>query len=259
MQENICTKIGYPDTNNNQEYTLMNKRFFINLVVGLSTMLSLTSCPSDEKGDITGDVELQASPTTVVLSEQNTGTVTVTSNASWAVFSSASWLTVSPAEGTNSGMFTITATSSNTGQTARTATLTISDKAGRKTVMVTVTQNPATTPSREYFLTIDKTEMSFEAGGGESQFSIFTDDEWTITSSAAWCKVMPDRGIERSAVIKVAVDANESTEQRTASVIVKGVRGASPQTITVSQNGADPTSVDVSITDYGSDENLNNK
>jgi hypothetical protein len=62
----------------------------------------------------------------------------ITSNVSWTVSSSASWLTVSPTSGSNSGTVTLTA-SANSGSNARTATVTVSG-AGVSNQTVTVTQ-----------------------------------------------------------------------------------------------------------------------
>ncbi len=55
----------------------------------------------------------------------SSGPVTVTSNVSWTVTDDQSWLSASPASGSNNGSFTVSATA-NTGSSARTGTVTVS-------------------------------------------------------------------------------------------------------------------------------------
>ncbi|MBQ2575585.1 MAG: T9SS type A sorting domain-containing protein, partial [Bacteroidales bacterium] len=63
-------------------------------------------------------------------------TVTVTSNTSWTATSSANWLTVSPASGSNNGTITAVA-ASNTSTQQRTATITVSGSGITRTISVT--------------------------------------------------------------------------------------------------------------------------
>ena len=74
----------------------------------------------------------------------NSKTITVTSNVTWTVKSSASWLTVSPGSGKGNGTITVKA-SANTGEgaTARTATITITGAGETKTVTVTQAAPPS--------------------------------------------------------------------------------------------------------------------
>ena len=66
-----------------------------------------------------------------------TTTVDVSSNVSWTASSNAtSWLTVSPASGTNNGSLTLTA-KANTSTSARSATITVSGSGITKTIAVT--------------------------------------------------------------------------------------------------------------------------
>ena len=67
---------------------------------------------------------LSVSPTSLsFVSNGSTLPVAVTSNTNWTVSSSASWLTVSPASGSNNGSVSVNATA-NTSSSSRTATLT---------------------------------------------------------------------------------------------------------------------------------------
>ena len=69
-------------------------------------------------------------------------TVNVTSNVSWSISTSDSWMTVSPASGSNNGSFTIT-TATNTGA-ARSGSVTVSG--GGLSETINVTQDAYTPP-----------------------------------------------------------------------------------------------------------------
>ena len=86
-------------------------------------------------------VTLSVSPTSLSVGSASgsTGTFNVTSNTSWNVSSSQTWLSVSPTSGSNNATVTVTTTSANTG-TARTATVTVS-ATGATSQTVTVTQS----------------------------------------------------------------------------------------------------------------------
>ncbi len=214
------------------------KRKLLTAAIGLLTMLSLTSCPSDDDGGnepATGD--LQVSSNSVILDEQNSATITVTSTTSWAVFSSASWLNITPAEGSGTQSVTITATENNTGSSARTASIIISDKAGKKSVSVSVTQNP---PPVSYYIRIDKQNLSFEESGGEEKIILSTNDEWTVSSSASWCLTDPALGMEGSTMISVTVGNNTSVDVRSATLTFIGKKSGIQQEVKIEQAGATP-------------------
>jgi len=92
---------------------------------------------------------LTVSPTTIAIGSTSgsTGTFDITSNTSWNVTNDASWLSVSPASGSNNGTVTVTATSANTDASPRTATVTVSGTdVSDKTV--TVTQEGSSTANK---------------------------------------------------------------------------------------------------------------
>ncbi|MDL2262130.1 S8 family serine peptidase [Bacteroidales bacterium OttesenSCG-928-I21] len=72
--------------------------------------------------------------------------VTVTSNTTWTVSESCSWITISPTSGTNNGSFSVTA-AANTGA-SRTCTITVSG-AGVTSQTITVSQSGATSGGDE--------------------------------------------------------------------------------------------------------------
>ena len=85
---------------------------------------------------------LSVSPSSLIYTAAGESqTINVTSNTSWTVASSASWLTISPAAGSNNGTFTAVA-AANTSTSQRTATITVSGT-GVTAQTISVTQNGA--------------------------------------------------------------------------------------------------------------------
>ncbi|MGD0591270.1 MAG: malectin domain-containing carbohydrate-binding protein [Bacteroidota bacterium] len=75
----------------------------------------------------------------------STGSFSITSNVSWTVSSNQTWLTVSPASGSNNGTVTVTA-QQNTGTSTRSATVTVA-ATGVSSQTVTVTQSGTSSSS----------------------------------------------------------------------------------------------------------------
>ncbi|MBQ1731456.1 MAG: S8 family serine peptidase, partial [Bacteroidales bacterium] len=89
-------------------------------------------CPTDEQPS-----SLSVSPSSLSYTAAGESkTVTVTSNTSWTATSSASWLTISPASGSNNGTITAVA-AANTSSSQRTATITVSGSGITRTISVT--------------------------------------------------------------------------------------------------------------------------
>ncbi len=218
---------------------LMNKKILLNFMTGACMLLSLTSCPSDDGENDGGNasVQLQVSPSSVILNEQNTGTVTITSNTSWSVYCPDSWMNVSPSEGTGNQTLTISATGDNSGSTARTGTLIIRDKGGKVSASVSVTQNP---PPINYYLRINKTDFNFQSEGGEDKCIITTNETWMVTGANDWCSATPTNGEEGSVQITIMATENTSLIERSITLLVTGKNSGSQQQLTVNQKGATP-------------------
>ena len=164
--------------------------------------------------------------------------LTITSNIEWTVSSSASWLAVSSASGSNNAVITTTAAANST-TNQRTATITISGT-DVTSIIVNVTQE-ASTPELEPTLAVSTTSLNFIADGEQQVFSITSDTEWTVASSESWLTVSIDSG-ENDADIYVTAAANTSSSSRTAIITVSGT-GVEEQTISVMQAGTDVISV----------------
>jgi hypothetical protein len=154
-------------------------------------------------------------------------TITITSNTSWTVASSESWLTVSPASGSKNGTVTITA-QQNTDTLTRTATITFSTE-GAPPQTVTVTQIGA--------LAVSASSFSLEASGnGVGAFVITSDTNWTVTSSQSWLTVSPASG-SHNGMVAVTARQNKDTASRIATITIFE-NGDTTKTLTVTQSGA---------------------
>ena len=162
-------------------------------------------------------------------------TVTVTSNTSWTATSSAGWLTVSPASGSNNGTITAVA-AANTSSSQRTATITVSGSGITRTISVTQA-------GVSYNLTVNPTSLSYTANGESKTVTVTSNTSWTATSSASWLTVSPASGSNNGTITAVAA-ANTSTQQRTATITVSG--SGITRTINVTQAGA-PTAIDEEV------------
>ena len=172
---------------------------------------------------------LSVSPTSLTVGSAagSTGTFNITSNLSWTVSSNQTWLSVSPASGSNNGTVTVTA-QANTGS-ARTATVTVSAP-GATSQTVTVTQNAAGVT-----LSVSPTSLSVAAAAGSTgTFNITSNTSWTVSSNQTWLTASPTSGSNNAAV---TVTAQQNTgAARTATVTVSAT-GATSQTVTVTQSG----------------------
>ena len=176
---------------------------------------------------------LSVSPATLSIGYESgsTGNLSITSNTSWSVSDDASWLSVSPASGSNNGTVTITAGSANPSSTAsRLATVTVSGS-GVSSKMVIVKQEslPALSISPLPLPVIDN------PAGSSINFSITSNTDWTVSDDASWLSVSPAGGSNNGTVTVTADSANQSaTATRSATITVSGT-GISSQTLTVTQ------------------------
>ena len=153
----------------------------------------------------------------------------ITSNVSWSVSESLSWVSVTPASGTNNGTINIQA-DQNTGTSARSGTVTVSGT-GVTAQTIAVSQAGAAA-----FLTALPTTLDFVSGGGGQNVSISSNISWTASESLSWLTLSTTSG-SGNATLTLTVVANTSTSARSGTVTLSGT-GVSPVTITVNQAGA---------------------
>ncbi len=121
---------------------------------------------------------LSVNPTTLnYIAAGESKTVNVTSNTSWTATSSATWLTLSPASGSNNGTITAVA-SANTSTSERTATITVSGN-GVTSQTISVTQAGATT-------TIDENALSGISVFPNPTNGMFTIDFGTLEGNVTY-------------------------------------------------------------------------
>jgi hypothetical protein len=153
--------------------------------------------------------------------------ITLTTNVGWTATGSATWVSVSPASGSNSGTVSVTA-AANTGD-ARTATITLTG--GGITQTVSVSQAAASPASS---LTLSSLSLTFSAAGSSQSISVTSNVGWTATGNAAWVTVSPASGSNNGAV-SVTTAANTG-DARTASVTLAG--GGLTRTVDIRQAAA---------------------
>jgi len=161
-------------------------------------------------------------------------TFSITSNVSWTTTDDQTWITVSPAAGSNNSTATVTVTA-NTATTARSGTITIAGSGITRTIAVT--QSGATASN----LTVSTTTLSLAAAASSTTFSITSNVSWTTTDDQTWITVTPASG-SNNATATVTVTANTATSARTGTITVTG--GGITRTIAVSQSGTTATTAD---------------
>ena len=204
-------------------------------------MFLLANCGPDPENE---GPTLSVLPLAITLEADGSGqTVNVSSNTSWTVRTDDSWLTCSPSGGSGGASITIRA-SVNTGE-QRYSKITLTDKTGRASAEVRVTQKgaeaPPTPPTPTTSLEISKNSLSFQATGGNDSFTITSNTSWTVSSNQSWCTVSPVSG-SNNGTITVKAEENKSTTARSANITVR--YGDNNATITVSQAAANNHATD---------------
>ncbi len=151
---------------------------------------------------------------------------TISSNTSWTVSDDQTWITVSPASGSNNATLTVSATQ-NTGA-ARSGTVTVTG--GGITRTISVSQSAASTTT----LTVSTSSMSFGSAAGSQSATISSNTSWTVTDNQTWITVSPASG-SNNATLSVSVTQNTGAA-RSGTVTVTG--GGITRTISVSQSAA---------------------
>jgi hypothetical protein len=231
----------------------MKKKTISSIFWGLCTILLLANCGGGGGNSDSDGPTLNVQPSAVTLEADGTGqSVNVSSNTSWTVRSDDSWLSCSPSGGSGGANITISA-SVNTGE-VRYSKITLTDRTGRATAEVRVTQKAG---KAETSLQVNKTALSFQATSGNDSFTITSNTSWTVSSDQSWCKVSSTSG-SNNGTITVNVDENTSTSARSATITVRA--GDKSATVTVSQAAANivltvsPT--ELSFAQNGGSENV---
>ena len=104
-------------------------------------------------------------------------------------------------------------------------------------------------------ITLNATASNFATDGGSSEITFTSSAAWTaevINSRAdAWCTVNPTSGAAGDAKITVTTTANDTPDDRSASIVIKA--GTASKTITVSQKQKDALTVTASKFEVGAE------
>lgn len=174
------------------------KKILTLLAIVLAT---LTSCKEEL-------VQHSISVDPVKLSFNSAGgedTVYVTSSAEWELFSESGWCHASSAGGNGDMEIVVTVEPNKDSKSGRTATLTF--VSGDKEATLTVTQE-----KKEYSISIEPTELTFGAEGGEQEIVVTSSDEWEVTGESNWCYASVASGVDGDTV-KFSVEPYTNTEE----------------------------------------------
>lgn len=155
--------------------------------------------------------------------------MTVSADTTWRVTSKPDWVTLSQTTG-SSGQSTIIVTfAENTGDSARTGSITITDRT--RTATVNLTQNYHIVQN---YLTSSPSAITYDYVGGNTYVNINSSAEWTVTSKPDWITLTMDSGVSGTSILGVSASTNTSTESgRTGNVVLSN--GSTTLSIPVSQ------------------------
>lgn len=85
-------------------------------------------------------------------------------------------------------------------------------------------------------LDISTTDLTFKASGGQKEFTIYCNSDWTITSNSTWCKTDVNNG-NGDKTITVTADPYSETEDQNTNLTIKA--GDKTQVLTVTQKHGD--------------------
>ncbi|HEX6948000.1 MAG TPA: BACON domain-containing carbohydrate-binding protein, partial [Nitrospira sp.] len=169
----------------------------------------------------------------------------ITSNVAWSVSDSVSWLTVSPASGSNNGTVTVSVDIATATVGTNTGVITVTGGGLTRTVNVTLTLN-APIPT----LTVGASSLNFSgtqgAGNPAAQsLSITSNGAWSVSQSVGWLTVSPASG-SNNGTVTVSVDvASATVGTNTGTINVTG--GGLTRTVNVTLTlAAAPTTLNVS-------------
>ena len=94
-------------------------------------------------------------------------------------------------------------------------------------------------------ITLDATAVNFTTDGGSTVVTFTSSDVWTAEAinnrADAWCSVSPTSGSAGNSQVTITTTANDTTDDRTATVVIKS--GTIQKTIAVSQKQKDALTV----------------
>ena len=167
-------------------------------------------------GQIVNTLNLSINKTSINSTASGTTTsFTVTSNVSWSVSATQTWVKMSPTGGNNDGTVEVTI-EANPPADVRTATITVNG-AGVSSKTISVTQDAAAAS-----LAVSTETLKITAAGGTENVKITSNGSWSVSvpSDATWCKTNVSAG-QGTSTLTITVEANSTSAARSADIVVK--------------------------------------
>ena len=159
-------------------------------------------------------------------------TVKVTHNIGYKINSQPEWVKqTDKVPGGNTDTYTFNA-EANTSTEAREGVIVFCND-NNECVPVTVKQAGANAT-----LSVSPAELTFTAKPESKSFSVSSNTDWSVASSADWVKIGTTSG-SGNAQVTASAEENTATTQRTATITLKTTDGKATATIKVTQNPAD--------------------
>ena len=158
--------------------------------------------------------------------------VKVTHNIGYKINSQPEWVKqTGKASSGNVDTYTFTA-EANTSTEAREGVIVFCNDNNER-IQVTVKQAGA-----KASLSVSPAELTFTAKPESKSFSVSSNTDWSVASSADWVKIGTTSG-SGNAQVTASAEENTATTQRTATITLKTTDGKATATIKVTQNPAD--------------------
>ena len=200
-------------------------------------LVSCTKPEINEGGSNGGDntpeepvYEISISPKDLTFgAEGGDQSVIVTSSEDWYLDGESDWCEVSASYGSNGDKVTFSADPYENTAEERTATFTF--YCGDKDVELIVTQE-----AKEYSISVEPKELSFEVEGGEKEITITSSDTWRLSEVPKWITLSEEEG-ENGAVVTVTVEYNNEVNTRSGDITF--ICGDKDAKVTVTQQPDD--------------------
>ena len=159
-------------------------------------------------------------------------TVKVTRNIGYKINSQPEWVKQTGMEPSgNTDTYTFKAEANTTTEAREDVIVFCNDNNER--IQVTVKQAGA-----KASLSVSPAELTFTAKPESKSFSVSSNTDWSVASSADWVKIGTTSG-SGNAQVTASAEENTATTQRTATITLKTTDGKATATIKVTQNPAD--------------------
>ena len=192
------------------------KRIARKTLLTTATLLSfsLTFACGDSKDDVvnptpTTQANVTATPESLSPDFQGgTFDISVTANVDWSIRTEESWISVRPAGGVKNENTTVKVTvDANKGMEERYASLSIiSSNTTVKTIQISQSCDLSASAS------VSSIIMSGE--GGQREFTVTANGNWTLTADASWVTLTPDHGSKGETSVTIAASQNDGNDTR---------------------------------------------